>query len=88
MTLTLINNLTKKEYTFDNLEDQLVSRLFYTLDITLESGMDDGEYNYSLTNDEGRIRATGLLQVGDYVANNNTYTANTKNGYVQYNGSI
>lgn len=50
--------------------------------------MDDGEYTYTLTDDEGMIRATGLLQVGDYVANNNTYTANTKNGYVQYNGSI
>ena len=88
MTLTLINNLTKKEYSFDNLEDQLVSRLFYTLDITLESGMDDGEYSYTLYDDENVVKATGLLQIGNYTPNNNTYTANTKNGYVQYNGSI
>lgn len=88
MTLTLINNLTKKEYSFDNLEDNNVSRLFYAFDITLESGMDDGEYSYTLYDDENVVKATGLLQVGNYTPNNNTYTANTKNGYVQYNGSI
>ena len=87
MTLKLRNNLTKIEYTFDNLADELVSRLFYTFDITLPEGMDDGEYAYTLY-DGNVVKATGLLQVGDYKPNNNTYTAQTQNGYIQYNGTI
>lgn len=87
MVLKLRNNLTKKEYTFDNLVDQMTSRLFYTLDITLFEDMDDGEYAYTLY-DEGVVKATGLLQVGDYKPQNNTYTAQTHDGYIQYNGTI
>lgn len=88
MTLKLRNNLTKIEYTFDNLVDELVSRLFYTFDITLPEGMDDGEYAYTLYDDRNVVKATGLLQVGDYKPQNNTYTAQTQNGYIQYNGTI
>lgn len=88
MTLKLRNNLTKQEYTFNNLVDQLVSRLFYTLDITLQSGMDDGEYAYTLYGEDDTVKATGILQVGDFKPQNNTYTAQTQNGYIQYNGSI
>lgn len=87
MVLKLRNNLTKKEYTFDNLVDQMTSRLFYTLDITLFEGMDDGEYAYTLY-DGNVVKATGLLQVGDYKPQNNTYTAQTHDGYIQYNGTI
>lgn len=50
--------------------------------------MDDGEYTYTLYDEQNTVKATGLLQVGDYVPNNNTYTAQTQNGYVQYNGTI
>ena len=88
MTLKLRNNLTKIEYTFENLVDELVSRLFYTFDITLPAGMDDGEYAYTLYDERNVVKATGLLQVGDYKPQNNTYTAQTQNGYVQYNGTI
>ena len=86
MTLKLFNNLTKKEYTFNNLDDKLTSRLWYTFDITLQPNMDDGEYTYTLYDEDNVIKATGLLQVGDYTPNNNTYTAQTHNGYIQYNG--
>lgn len=88
MTLKLRNNLTKIEYTFENLVDELVSRLFYTFDITLPAGMDDGEYAYTLYDERNVVKATGLLQVGDYKPQNNTYTAQTQNGYIQYNGTI
>lgn len=88
MTLKLRNNLTKVVYTFDNLEDKLTSRLFYTFDLTLQDNMDDGEYTYNLIDGNEAIVATGLLQIGDYTPNNNTYTAQTQNGYIQYNGSI
>lgn len=88
MTLKICNNLTKVVYTFDNLDDKLTSRLFYTFDLTLPEGMDDGEYTYNLIDGNEAIVATGLLQIGDYKPNNNTYTAQTQNGYIQYNGSI
>ena len=88
MTLKLLNNVTKKVYTFENLDDKLTSRLFYTLDITLPEGMDDGGYTYTLYGEQNIVKATGLLQVGDYKVNNNTYTAQTQNGYIQYNGTI
>ena len=88
MTLKLRNNLTKIEYTFENLVDELVSRLFYTFDITIPAGMDDGEYAYTLYDERNVVKATGLLQVGDYKPQNNTYTAQTQNGYIQYNGTI
>lgn len=88
MTLELRNNLTKQVYSFDNLDDKLTSRLFYTFDITLPDGMDDGEYTYTLRDENQSVKATGLLQVGDYKPENNTYTAQTHNGYIQYNGSI
>lgn len=83
-----MNNVTKKEYELTNLDDKLTSRLFYTFDITLEDGMDDGEYSYTLYDEQNVVKATGLLQVGDYKPQNNTYTAETHNGYIQYNGSI
>ncbi len=88
MTLKLRNNLTKQEYTFDNLDDKLASRLFYTFDVTLPEGMDDGEYTYTLYDEENVVKATGLVQIGDYKPQNNTYSAETHNGYIQYNGSI
>lgn len=86
MTLKLFNNVTKKEYTFDGLEDKMTSRLWYALDITLQPNMDDGEYTYTLYDDQDVVKATGLLQVGDYVPKNNTYSAQTQDGYIQYNG--
>lgn len=88
MRLELVNNLTKNVYSFPDLDDKKVSRLFYAFDITLQEGMDDGEYTYTLLKNDV-VKATGLIQIGDYVPNNNTYTATTNNGgYVQYNGSI
>lgn len=86
MKLKLFNNVTKKEYTFDKLEDKLTSRIWYTFDITLLPNMDDGEYTYTLYDDQDVVKATGLLQVGDYTPNNNSYTAESHNGYIQYNG--
>jgi hypothetical protein len=50
--------------------------------------MDDGEYAYTLYGEDDTVKATGILQVGDFKPQNNTYTAQTQNGYIQYNGSI
>lgn len=88
MTLKLISNLTKKEYELTGLEDLATSRIWYTFDITLPEGMDDGEYTYTLYDDDV-VKASGLLQVGDYVPEKTTYNNDAikeQNGYVQYGG--
>lgn len=87
MQLKLTNNVTKSVYTFDNLTDLLESRLFYTFDIQLTEKMDEGEYTYELYDENEALKATGILQIGDYRPENKTYTATTENnGYIQYNG--
>ena len=83
MTLKFINNTTKQEWTFD-VFDVNDSRMFYHFDIALPEGMPDGEYSYILL-DNGKTKASGLLQVGDFIPDNNTYTAQTQNGYIAYN---
>lgn len=88
MTLKLINNLTKKEYELTNLEDLSMSRIFYTFDVIFPAGMDDGEFSYTLY-DGDVVKATGLLQVGNYTPEKTTYENNPikeQNGYVQYTG--
>jgi len=84
MTLKLYNNTTKKEWEF-TVTDNNTSRLFYCFDITLPEQIESGEYTYTLS-DEDVVKATGLCQIGDYVPENNVYTAQTQSGYIQYNG--
>ena len=87
MIVKFQNNLDKSEYIFDNLEDLKSSRLYYVFDITLPEGCPDGEYTYSLIDDNDKVLATGLCIIGDYTpANNKTY-AKEQNGYVQYNSN-
>ncbi len=86
MTLKIKNNLTNRELEFLNLDDLETSRLYYTFDITLSEVMEEGEYTYTLL-DENEIIASGLLQIGDYVPKTEQYTAQTNNnGYITYNG--
>lgn len=83
MELKLTNNVTKKEWTFD-VTDNNTSRLFYAFDITLPEDIDEGEYSYVLS-DGDIVKGTGLCQVGNYIPDNNVYTAQTTGGYIQYN---
>lgn len=83
MTLKLTNNVTKKEYEF-NVEDKNDSRLYYSFEVELEDGMDDGEYDYQLYDDD-EIVAHGICQIGDYVPQHTIYDNNNQ-GYTQYNG--
>lgn len=85
MTLHLLNNLTKNEYNFTGLTDNLESRLFYSFDISLPQGIDDGEYSYTLADEDNVVVASGLLQVGDYKPQTNQYTSSTTE-YKVYNG--
>lgn len=82
MILKLINNLDKNEWSFE-VEDSETSRNFFHFQLSLRSGMNDGEYTYILYDDDAEI-ARGLLQVGDYKPVVTAYTKN--NTYKQYNG--
>ena len=88
MRLKITNNLTKAVTNFDNLENIDVSRIFYCFEIRLPEGMADGEYTYELF-DGTEIKATGLLQIGEYVPEKKNYNGDIikeQNGYKQYNG--
>lgn len=85
MLLKLVNNLSKVVYNIDNLVDNGTSSLHYTLNITLPSNIEEGEYTYWLYDGNNEV-ATGLAQVGNYVPQKTSYTAQTNNTYIQYNG--
>ena len=85
MLLKLYNNTTHQEITFD-VTDNNTSRLFYCFDITLPEDCDEGEVTYYLYKDNNELVATGLGIIGDFVPDNKTYTADTQNNYIVYNG--
>lgn len=84
MKLKLTNNFNKKEYEFD-VVDTKDSRNFYHIAIRFNEPMSEGEYTYTLVDDEDKVLATSLLQIGNYVPENKTYI-NKNNNYTVYNG--
>ena len=86
MKLKLSNNVTKVVTIIENIVDLAGSAYNYEFDVELPDGMDDGEYEYVLMDDENNPLATGVAQIGDYEPEKTAYTAQTKNTYVQYNG--
>ena len=85
MTLELTNNLAKNKTVLEGIEDKNNSALFFSFDICLEGIYEDGEYTYRLLDGE-EVKATGLLQIGDYKRDaniNNEYNDNKK-GYIVY----
>lgn len=85
MTLKLVNNVSKKEYEF-NVTDVGDSKMYYHFEnFTLEDGMDDGEYNYFLFDNDDNLVAQGLVQIGNYVPQNTITYENNKTTYKQYN---
>lgn len=88
MRLLLKNNVDKKEYEFSvtDLED---SGMFYHFDsISLPNGIVDGEYNYYLYDENDKLVAEGLVQVGNYeIREEEKHTYNNNNTeYIQYMG--
>ena len=77
MQLKLINNLTKNTVELGEIEDKVESTIFYSFDITLPKGMNDGEYTYELFDGDKKV-AEGLLQIGDYVKENKEYNNEKK----------
>ena len=83
MTLKFVNNVDKREYLFQNLEDINDSKMFFHFNIRLTAGMPDGSYEYNLI-DNNVVVASGNVQIGEYKQTNTTYTKN--NEFIQYNG--
>lgn len=85
MTIKLLNRLTNRVYWFENLKENALSTdMFYCLDIKLDEGMDDGEYQYFLF-DDGVEVAKGILMIGDFQPENTTYN-NDEDTTIVYNG--
>lgn len=87
MTLKMTNTVSKKEYEF-NVTDMNDSKMYYHFkNLTLESGMDDGSYEYNLLDNDNNLVAQGVLQIGDYVPQKTVYNENGNNNpYKIYNG--
>jgi hypothetical protein len=83
MQLKLINNLTKNTVELGEIEDKVESTIFYSFDITLPKGMNDGEYTYELYDTDGKMVSNGLVQIGEYKQENKEYNDNKK-GYIVY----
>lgn len=87
MLLKFENNVSKKEYEFQ-VSDVGDSVLFYHFeDFILDEGMDDGQYSYTLFDDEDKIVAVGLVQIGDFLPSTTAYTKENKDVFIQYNGN-
>ena len=82
MKLLLKNGITNKNFEY-SVEDLNESSIYYTFNLNIPEEMDDGEYEYTLKDDEDKIVATGLIRVGDFKQENKQYI-NNKDKFIQY----
>ena len=61
--LKALSTINKSEYSFSVIEED-VSELYHMVNVELKEEMPSGEYEYTLSDEEG-ILSTGLLVVGD-----------------------
>ena len=83
MTLKLTHQVSHKEYLY-TVEDTNTSIFYWNFNLKLAEDIDDGEYAYVLSDDEGNECARGLIQIGDYVPEKTEYE--NKKTYTIYNG--
>lgn len=86
MKLVLINSVDKKKYEFSVTDAEDSGMFYHFTDIQLPSGIDDGQYDYSLYDDEDELVATGIVQIGTFVEEQAEYTGSTSQTYIQYQG--
>ena len=82
MKLIIKNGITHKNFEY-NVADLNESQIYYTFNLNIPEEMDDGEYEYTLKDNEDKILATGLMRIGDYKTENKEYNNKDKK-YVQY----
>lgn len=85
MVLTLENSVTKRLYSCV-VEDMGTSRDYYVLEgFILPEGIPDGDYNYTLTEDE-TVLSNGVMRIGDYVPEGNRTYKSKRMEYIYYQG--
>lgn len=77
MKIILKNSLNLTEINLD-VRGYDATLNFYKFNLNLPEGMKDGEYEYTLMDDDNKVISTGLLQIGDYEPNNKQYESNNK----------
>lgn len=65
MKLVLINSLSKEKYELI-VRDEGSTMNYYKLEINLYDNMAEGEYEYTLLDDNDNELSNGLLQIGNY----------------------
>lgn len=83
MILVLKNNVSKQEYVITGLTDLNTSVLYWTFDVVLPEGVIDGDYNYTLSDDNNVLLSSGLARIGDYTPSVTANTAST-GSYIVY----
>ena len=83
MKLLLKNGITKRNFEY-SVTDLNESSIYYVFNINIPDSYDDGEYEYTLKDNEDKIVATGLMRIGDYKTENTQYNNNKDKKYVQY----
>lgn len=81
LALTLRNTTTLEEYALGLHTASPLTRLYYRLSVSLPAGMDDGEYEYTLTSG-GIAVGTGVLKIGGGFAQADAYESEVN--YEQY----
>ena len=82
MKFIIKNGITHKEFEY-SVTDLNESSIYYTVNLNIPEEMDDGEYEYTLKDNEDKIVATGLIRVGDFKQENKQYI-NNKDKFIQY----
>ena len=77
MDLKLLNKITKQEILLEGITDNMVSNFFYNFKINLPKDAVDGEYEYTLIQDE-KVIASGLAVIGNFVPEKKNYNNTTK----------
>lgn len=83
MKLVLINSLSKEKYELI-VRDNGSTMNYYKLEINLYDNMAEGEYEYTLLDDNNNEISNGLLQLGNFTQNNKQYSDKKTN--IVYNG--
>lgn len=78
-SLIITNKLSNKSKRFDLLEDTTPKKLYFTFEGLDFSELENGECEYKVINEDGRLFTNGLLVVGDYVKTIVTYEKENTN---------
>ena len=83
MTLKITNNVTKSQYSY-TVTDKNDSGLFYHCTVQLQGDVEEGYYDYELT-DWDNVLSTGILRIGGFKDGEKAvYKDNDNKGYTIY----